>query len=227
MSPSHAHCDTLNKISRHHRRLEWNEFSMFCIEAGMIATRKPQVLPPSYQFRENAPHRQPHAANDGRSIVALKYIPELHRIASCESRSPVVKLFSVEGNLMGSVRADSVEAERAEMGNKLSLLGRDDRAGAFARANQCVDTQCRRFATRLIHACAGTQRCLENASRISVRLRGVMRQGVSATWTTTVAMGVKVCSSPEAWDTWPTRNGYASELRTCRWRFFSPPPLRT
>ncbi|OQR95314.1 hypothetical protein ACHHYP_00118 [Achlya hypogyna] len=70
--------------------LEFNEFTSYCVDAGMVATRV-KVAPLKYQYIKNRTFVD--RTTQGGSIEKLKWFPDIHRALAVEAKSTCVKVY--------------------------------------------------------------------------------------------------------------------------------------
>jgi hypothetical protein len=77
------------------RTIEWEEFSEYCIGAGMIGDYlKNTALEDKFLKRED----WEDTIFRGSAITCIKYIDSIDKVITCENGTKVSKIFSVKGN---------------------------------------------------------------------------------------------------------------------------------
>ncbi|KAF0699520.1 Aste57867_9916 [Aphanomyces stellatus] len=85
--------------------LEFNEFTSYCVDAGMVATRE-RVTPMKYQYVKDKDYID--RTTQGAGIEKIKWFPELKRAIVIETKSNSVKVYPPDFKTVQEVFAASV-----------------------------------------------------------------------------------------------------------------------
>jgi hypothetical protein len=106
-SESHANlmhqlCDLFDQIDVNgDGTLDWEEFTSFCVEAGMVQTRNIR-LPLKYKYVERTDFVD--RASHGTYVHRMRYIPKLQRLMVFDAEGTTVKVYNEECKLIGEIR---------------------------------------------------------------------------------------------------------------------------
>jgi hypothetical protein len=89
--------------------MEWEEFTSFCVEAGLAATRR-TVAPMTHQYVEDTSFMD--CTSCGAYIPRLYFVPDMQRIFLIELDSAALKVHLPNGRLVGTIDMnDAIHAE--------------------------------------------------------------------------------------------------------------------
>ncbi|ETW09383.1 hypothetical protein, variant [Aphanomyces invadans] len=93
--------------------LELSEFTSYCVDAGMVATRV-KAAPLKYQYVKNKDFVD--RTTDGSGIEKIKWCPELKRAVVVETKANSVKIYTHEFKLVNHVFATSLNVPCDQVG---------------------------------------------------------------------------------------------------------------
>ena len=79
--------------------VEWEEFTSYCVEAGLLATRRVKI-PLKYQFVEDKRFVDKYTKGE---LSGITWIPEINRLAVLEKGTCVLKMYDNNFLLRGTV----------------------------------------------------------------------------------------------------------------------------
>ena len=79
--------------------MEWAEFTSYCVEAGLLATRRVKV-PLRYHYVEDRRYQDTLTRSNVKSI---QYIPELERLGVSDGAEPILRLYNSDMEMVGCV----------------------------------------------------------------------------------------------------------------------------
>lgn len=85
-------------------KLEWDEFTGFCLEAGMTATRGFSE-PLGYKYEHRTQYHD--TTTTGEHIEDICFVPELRRVFVCEGGSPTVRIYDTQLRLVRELQTDT------------------------------------------------------------------------------------------------------------------------
>eukprot|EP00948_MAST-09A_sp_MAST-9A-sp1_P003172 g3172.t1 len=121
--------------------MEWNEFTKFCVESGLVATRR-QIVPLAFMYKDQAKYTD--KTSSGPFIRRLRYFKELKLFASCEAETHFVRVYTHDCKLMKTL--DLAKVEKNSMPGKDETLNRkkqtedEDEIAELAEAKRSLST---------------------------------------------------------------------------------------
>mmetsp|Transcript_2987 Transcript_2987/g.10718 ORF Transcript_2987/g.10718 Transcript_2987/m.10718 type:complete len:183 (-) Transcript_2987:268-816(-) len=85
-------------------RLEWEEFTGFCLEAGMMATRG-MAEPLGFKYEHKATYHD--TTTTGSFIEDVTFVPELRRVYVCEGDCATVREYDGQLKLLRELNTDA------------------------------------------------------------------------------------------------------------------------
>ncbi len=77
--------------------MEWNEFTKFCVESGLVATRR-QIVPLQYIYKDN--NKYMDKTSQGPYIRKLRYFEDIKLFIACEVDTSYAKVYSHDCKLL-------------------------------------------------------------------------------------------------------------------------------